>query len=38
VQEFALGVTPAAFLAEFQTWLRGPYPGAFELLRTLRPH
>lgn len=38
VQEFSLAVTPAEFLAAFQTWLRGPYPGAFELLRTLRPH
>jgi putative hydrolase of the HAD superfamily len=38
VQEFGLGVTPAEFLASFRTWLRGPYPGAFDLLRTLRPH
>jgi putative hydrolase of the HAD superfamily len=38
VEEFSLAVTPAEFLAAFQTWLHGPYPGAFELIRTLRPH
>ena len=37
VQELSLAVTPAEFLAAFQTWLRGPYPGAFELIRRLRP-
>jgi putative hydrolase of the HAD superfamily len=36
VHEFSLAVTPAAFLAEFQTWLRGPYPGALDLVRALR--
>jgi putative hydrolase of the HAD superfamily len=38
VQELRLPVTSAEFLAAFRTWLRGPYPGAFELLRELRPH
>jgi glucose-1-phosphatase len=38
VQELSLEVTPAEFLAAFQTWLRGPYAGAFELIRAVRPH
>jgi HAD superfamily hydrolase (TIGR01509 family) len=36
VGEFALAIDPADFLLEFRTWLRGPYPGAFELLAELR--
>ena len=38
VRELELPVTPERFLAEYQTWLRGPYPGALELLEGLRPH
>lgn len=38
VEELRLDTTPGAFLREFQTWLRGPYPGAFELVGRLRPH
>jgi HAD superfamily hydrolase (TIGR01509 family) len=37
VRELGLRVTPKRFLAEYQTWLRGPYPGALELLEGLRP-
>jgi putative hydrolase of the HAD superfamily len=37
VAEWSLSATPAAFLTAFQAWLRGPYPGAFELLQELRP-
>ena len=37
VRELGLPVTSERFLAEYQTWLRGPYPGALELLERLRP-
>lgn len=37
VDELELPVTSDRFLAEYQTWLRGPYPGALELLEGLRP-
>ena len=37
VDEFSLAVSPAEFLLAFRAWLRGPYPGAFELLGELRP-
>jgi putative hydrolase of the HAD superfamily len=37
VDEFALSVSPAEFLTAFRAWLQGPYTGAFELLRGLRP-
>ena len=37
VGELGLRVTSERFLAECQTWLRGPYPGALELLESLRP-
>lgn len=37
VRELELPVTGERFLAEYQTWLRGPYPGALELLEGLRP-
>lgn len=36
VAELHLPVGPEAFLAEFRTWLRGPYPGAFELVAEVR--
>ena len=37
VRELGLPVTSARFLSEYQTWLRGPYPGALEMLGGLRP-
>jgi len=37
VRELGLPVTGERFLAEYQTWLRGPYPGALEMLEGLRP-
>jgi glucose-1-phosphatase len=37
VRELGLPVTSERFLAEYRTWLRGPYPGALELLEGLRP-
>jgi glucose-1-phosphatase len=37
VRDLELRVTSERFLAEFQTWLRGPFPGALELLEGLRP-
>lgn len=37
VRELGLPVTSERFLAEYQTWLRGPYPGALKLLEALRP-
>ena len=37
VRELGLRVTSERFLAEYQTWLRGPYPGALSLLEHLRP-
>jgi putative hydrolase of the HAD superfamily len=36
VAELGLPVGPEAFLEEFRAWLRGPYPGAFELLAEVR--
>jgi glucose-1-phosphatase len=33
VQDWVLDITPAAFLAAFGGWPRGPYPGAEELVR-----
>jgi glucose-1-phosphatase len=38
VDELSLAVSPAEFLLAFRAWLRGPYPGAFDLLGALRPH
>lgn len=38
VEELRLAVTPQEFLREFQTWLRGPYPGALDLVIELRTH
>src|SRR5687768_4077696 len=37
VRELGLRVTSERFLEEYQTWLRGPYPGALDLLEVLRP-
>jgi HAD superfamily hydrolase (TIGR01509 family) len=37
VGQLRLPVTSERFLAEFQTWLRGPFPGALEMLEGLRP-
>ncbi|MCM3878951.1 MAG: HAD family phosphatase [Vicinamibacterales bacterium] len=37
VNEFSLSIAPQDFLAAFRGWCRGPYPGAFELLDSLRP-
>ena len=36
VREWDLAVPPALFLEEFQTWTRGFFPGAAELLAVLR--
>jgi putative hydrolase of the HAD superfamily len=36
VEEWDLAIAPAAFLAEFAGWPRGPYPGAMELLADLK--
>jgi FMN phosphatase YigB (HAD superfamily) len=36
VKELGLLVTPRELLGAFSTWLRGPFPGAFELLDELR--
>ena len=38
VEELGLNVTPAAFLGEFESWLRGPYAGAIELVVRLRKY
>ena len=37
VREFELPVAPEVFLAEFERWPTGPYPGALELLAGLAP-
>jgi HAD superfamily hydrolase (TIGR01509 family) len=36
VVAFGLAISPGAFLREFRTWLRGPYPGALELVADVR--
>ena len=36
VQEWALPITPEAFLEDLTGWIERPYPGAEELLATLR--
>lgn len=36
IAEWGLKLGPAEFLAAYETWLRGPYPGALELLERLR--
>jgi glucose-1-phosphatase len=36
VAEWPVSRTPETFLAEFASWVRGPYPGAVELLARLR--
>ena len=38
VRELGLPVSGEQFLAEYQTWLRGPYAGVPDLLAELRPH
>ena len=35
VAELRLSVPPAQFLAEFMEWVRGPYPGAAELVQAV---
>ncbi len=35
--ELELKMASAAFLAAFTSWIRGPYPGALELLEALAP-
>ena len=35
--EWPLPVDPDAFLSLFQSWLKGPFEGALELLEELRP-
>ncbi len=36
VQEWTLGITPDEFLERFSQWIKGPFPGALDLLRSLR--
>lgn len=36
IDEWGLKVGPEAFLTAYESWLRGPYPGALELLERLR--
>ncbi len=36
LEEWPVSLTPRAFLAEFSSWVRAPYPGAEELLAELR--
>jgi putative hydrolase of the HAD superfamily len=36
IKEWKLGMTPSLFLAEFKTWVRGPYDGALNLLYKLK--
>lgn len=36
-RELGLALSPEEFLAHFETWDRGPMPGALELLDELRP-
>lgn len=36
VRELSLELSPAAFLSRFESWPRGLYPGALDLLRALR--
>jgi putative hydrolase of the HAD superfamily len=37
VRDWGLSLTPEQFLAEFEGWSRGFFPGAVELLSALRP-
>jgi glucose-1-phosphatase len=36
--ELGVSMSPESLLAEFLSWEKGPYPGALDLLDTLRPH
>ncbi len=36
VAEFGLSIAPSAFLDDFRGWLAGPYPGAHELVSSVR--
>ena len=36
IKEWKLPMTPPQFLAEFDTWVKGPYHGALELLHSLK--
>jgi putative hydrolase of the HAD superfamily len=36
VADWALAITPAEFLTGFTHWIRGPYPGAAELVAAVR--
>ncbi|WP_136065371.1 HAD family hydrolase [Modicisalibacter radicis] len=37
VEALELDMTPQAFLEVFNGWMRGPYPGALELIQRIRP-
>ncbi len=37
VRELGVDLAPPAFLEAFRSWDRGPLPGSFELLQSLRP-
>lgn len=37
IAELDLDMTPHAFLDTFDSWMRGPYPGALEMVGRIRP-
>jgi FMN phosphatase YigB (HAD superfamily) len=37
VRDLALPIDPASFLDRFRRWPRGPFPGAADLVRSIRP-
>ena len=38
VAELELDMTSDAFLAVYDRWMRGPFPGAFDLIERIHPH
>jgi HAD superfamily hydrolase (TIGR01509 family) len=37
IDELELDMTPQAFLDTFNSWMRGPYPGALDMIGRIRP-
>nr|WP_298410873.1 HAD family phosphatase [uncultured Halomonas sp.] len=37
VRELELDMSPDAFLAAFNSWMRGPYPGSLQLVERIKP-